>query len=217
VDETFDMEKPEILVYAPGPDGGLILVAVEYAVPVALSPDAPEGFTGEEDEWHINTDFGLWVLHAWVWSDNTDGMFNDANPLVAQNQLEGELAKVRSNTEKYKNVDNALADGYIDIELIVPNMGAHFLNEDLLDDTFDMDKPEILVYAPGSDGSLTLVAAEYAVPVELSPNAPEGFTGGEDEWHINEDFGLWVLHAWIWFDNPDGMFNDTNPLVQTGP
>ena len=213
VDETFDMEKPEILVYAPGPDGGLILVAVEYAVPVALSPDAPEGFTGEEDEWHINTDFGLWVLHAWVWNDNPDGKFNDANPLVAENQLEGELAKVRSNTEKYKIVDNALADGYVDIELIVPNMGAHFLNEGLLDDTFDMDKPEILVYAPGSDGSLTLVAAEYAVPVELSPNAPEGFTGGEDEWHINEDFGLWVLHAWVWSDNPDGMFNDTNPLV----
>ena len=217
LDEIFDMDKPEILVYAPGSNGGLILVAVEYAVPVALSPNAPEGFTGEDDVWHINTDFGLWVLHTWVWSDNPDGMFNGTNPLVAQNQLEAELAKVRSVTERYKDLNNALADEYEDIELFAPNQGWHYLKAGLLDEIFDLNKPEILVYAPDSNGGLMLVAVEYAVPVNLSPDAPEGFTGEEDVWHINEDFGLWVLHTWVWSDNPDGMFNDTNPLVPTEP
>jgi hypothetical protein len=222
VDEIFNMKKPEILVYAPGPDGSLILVAVEYAVPVSLSPNAPEGFTGTDDVWHINEDFGLWVLHTWVWYDNPDGMFNDSNSLVTQNPLEAELAKVKSATERFQTTDNALSDQYEDIELFAPNQGWHYLNASLLDDIFEMKKPEILVYAPGPDGSLILVAVEYAVveyavPVELSTDAPEGFTGEEDDWHINEDFGLWVLHAWVWYDNPDGMFNDTNPSVPTEP
>ena len=217
LDEIFDMEKPEILVYAPGPIGGLILVAVEYAVPVTLSPDAPTGFTGEDDVWHINTDFGLWVLHTWVWSDNPDGMFNNTNPLVTQNQLDAELAKVRSATERYQDMDNALANEYEDIELFAPNQGWHYLNAGLLDEIFDMDKPEILVYAPGPNGGLILVAVEYAIPVALSPNTPEGFAGADDVWHINEDFGLWVLHTWVWYDNPDGMLNGTNSRVTQNP
>ncbi len=217
VDEFFDMEKPEILVYAPGPNGGLILVAVEYAVPVALSPDAPEGFTGADDVWHINEDFGLWVLHTWVWSDNPDGMFNDTNPDVTQNPLEAELAKVRSATERYQDMANALSDQYEDIELFAANQGWHYLKASLVDENFDLEKPEILVYSPDSNGGLMLVAVEYAVPVNLSPDAPEGFTGADDVWHINTDFGLWVLHTWVWYDNPDGMFNDTNPLVPMEP
>ena len=217
LDEIFDMEKPEILVYAPGPNGGLILVAVEYAVPVALSPDAPKGFTGADDVWHINEDFGLWVLHTWVWYDNPDGMFNDSNPNVTENQLEAELAKVKSATERYQNIDNALGDQYEDIELFAANQGWHYFKGGLVDETFDMEKPEILVYAPDSNGGLMLVAVEYAVPVDLSADAPDGFTGAEDEWHINTDFGLWVLHTWVWYDNPDGMFNDTNPRVPTEP
>jgi len=213
VDEIFDMEKPEILVYAPGSSGVLVLVAVEYAVPVALSPNAPDGFTGAEDVWEINTDFGLWVLHAWVWSDNPDGMFNSTNPLVAQNQLEGELAKVRSATERYQSLDNALDDEYVDIQLFAANQGWHYLKGSLVDETFELEKPEILFYAQGPDGRLMLVGVEYAVPVALSPDAPDGFTGETDVWEINEDFGLWVLHTWVWSDNPDGMFNSTNPLV----
>ncbi|MCH7771507.1 MAG: hypothetical protein IIA49_10920, partial [Bacteroidetes bacterium] len=217
VDEIFDMEKPEILVYAPGSSGVLVLVAVEYAVPVALSPNAPDGFTGAEDVWEINTDFGLWVLHAWVWSDNPDGIFNSTNPLVAQNQLEAELAKVRSATEGYQNMDNALSDDYVDIQLFAANQGWHYLKGSLVDENFELDKPEILVYAPDSNGGLMLVGVEYAIPVDLSADAPDGFTGAEDVWEINTDFGLWVLHTWVWSDNPDGMFNPTNPLVPVEP
>jgi hypothetical protein len=127
--------------------------------------------------------------------------------------LAGELASVKSAKEKYHNVDNAIADGYVDIDLFVPNMGSHFLKADLLDAIFDMEKPELLVYSPGSNGGYILTAVEYAVPVELSADAPEGFTGAEDQWVINQDFGLWVVHAWVWYDNPDGMFMPTNSRV----
>jgi len=127
--------------------------------------------------------------------------------------LAGELVSVKSATEKYHNVDNAIADGYVDIDLFVPNMGSHFLKADLLDEIFEMDKPELLVYSPSSNGGFILTAVEYAVPVALSADAPKGFTGEEDQWVINQDFGLWVVHAWVWYDNPEGMFNPTNSRV----
>ncbi|MCH7724270.1 MAG: hypothetical protein IIC76_13190 [Bacteroidetes bacterium] len=138
------------------------------------------------------------------------------NP-IPTDPLEGELAKVRSATERYQNMDNALSDEYEDIDLFVANQGWHYLKGSLVDETFELEKPEILVYAPDSNGGLMLVGVEYAIPVDLSADAPDGFTGAEDVWEINTDFGLWVLHAWVWSDNPDGIFNSTNPLVPVEP
>ncbi len=82
LDSTFDMEHPELLVYIDKPNGGHRLVAVEYAVPLAYSPQAPEGFTGNEDVWDVNTDFQLWTLHCWVWYNNPDGIFAEYNPRI---------------------------------------------------------------------------------------------------------------------------------------
>lgn len=92
-------------------------------------------------------------------------------------------------------------------------MGFHFMKASLVDGVFDYRNPEILVYNMDSDGRYTLVAVEYAVPLELSADAPEGFTGDDDIWTANADFGLWLLHAWVWFYNPDGIFNPTNPNI----
>jgi hypothetical protein len=128
-------------------------------------------------------------------------------------ELRRELALVKSATARYQNIDNAIEDGYVDIDLYIPNMGWHFLKGDLVDETFEVEKPELLVYADNPIGGYRLVAVEYAVPVALSSNAPEGFTGEEDAWVINQAFGLWTLHAWVWYNNPDGMFNPTNPRV----
>jgi hypothetical protein len=48
----------------------------------------------------------------------------------------------------------------------------------------------------------------------LSPNEPpEGITGSDNVWDRNEDFGLWTLHAWIWLNNPNGMFAEFTPRV----
>jgi hypothetical protein len=69
----------------------------------------------------------------------------------------------------------------------------------------------LLVYSPHENGRMELVAAEYAVPLELSAAAPEGFQGAADEWFADQRFGLWTLHAWTWNDNPDGVFSPTNP------
>lgn len=127
--------------------------------------------------------------------------------------LNQELALARSSTAKYHNIQTALADGYVDINLYIPNMGWHYLKPSLADEHFEVDKPELLVYAEKPNGGLRLVAVEYAVPLALSTNPPEGFTGSEDVWSENVGAGLWTLHAWVWLHNPNGVFAPFNPNV----
>lgn len=124
-----------------------------------------------------------------------------------------ELAQVRAATAKYHDISKALEDGYVDIDVFIPGMGFHYLKPSLLDGTFEVDKPELLVYAP-QNNRLRLVAVEYAVPLDLAPTPPEGFNGDADHWHRNEEFNLWTLHAWVWLHNPHGMFAEFNPRVQ---
>lgn len=127
--------------------------------------------------------------------------------------VERELATVRNATAQFATIEAAMAAGYADINVVMQNMGYHYLKAELLDATFQLDRPEILVYAPDAAGTMRLVAVEYAVPLELAPEAPAGFTGNDDVWDRNETFQLWTLHAWVHLENPDGVFASHNPKV----
>jgi hypothetical protein len=123
-----------------------------------------------------------------------------------------ELALARRATARYHDIANALADGYVDGNLYTPGEGYHYINNLLVDGHFDPAQPEVLLYAkrPCDDG-LKLVAVEY-----VSPNTfpvPEGFTGDDDVWESEEPFPIWVLNAWIWVHNPNGVFAFLNPRV----
>ena len=125
-----------------------------------------------------------------------------------------ELQQARAASSKYQNIANALADGYEDIHVVMPNMGYHFMKTANVDGTFDIRNPEILVYNKNEQGQFELGAVEYAIPLALSATPPAGFTGSTDVWDPNSDFGLWLLHAWVWKNNPEGVFNPTNSRVQ---
>ncbi|MBA2746366.1 MAG: hypothetical protein H0U44_09090 [Flavisolibacter sp.] len=126
-------------------------------------------------------------------------------------QTKWELQQARAATARYKNIQNALKDGYIDINVVAENMGYHYMKPSLVDATFDIRNPEILVYNKNHSGKMELVAVEYAVP--LTSPRPEGFTGAGDVWDEHTGFSLWLLHAWVWSYNPAGVFNSTNPDV----
>ncbi|MGH8871533.1 MAG: hypothetical protein ACRDWS_06130 [Acidimicrobiia bacterium] len=96
-------------------------------------------------------------------------------------------------------------------------MGLHYLNESLMDDAVDITTPEALVYELDANGEIAgLVAHEYIVPVEAwtAAEAPNLF---EMDFHQHSVLPLWVLHAWIWKDNPSGVFEDWNPAVRLCP
>ena len=139
-------------------------------------------------------------------SKNYLGLSSDAS------KLQKELALARSATARYHNLDTAMADGYKDIDVVVQNMGYHYMNIKNVKDTFNPGKPALLVYSKNPvNGNMRLVAVEYAIP-NTDPR-PEGFTGNADVWENNSDFGLWLCHAWVWYNNPDGIFNEFNPRV----
>lgn len=141
-------------------------------------------------------------------------LFSQYNGLDPQTLLE--LQQVKSATAKYQNIKNAFGDSYADIGLVMPNMGYHFLKAELITPVFHLTKPPILVYNKKNNGNFELVAVEYAIPINpQSPNTPpEGFAGNDDMWDFNTlNTGWWTLHAWIWKNNPDGVFNPMNPLV----
>ena len=143
-----------------------------------------------------------------------------------------DLAEVRWATAKFHRVEAAVKAGYelgyvngsgdriITGCIAHPNdgaMGFHYFNKRLVDDLeVDPLKPEGLVYAPGRDGKLQLVAVEYVVPGANSnpPGVNVAPTGLGMEMHILVPaVGWYIHHAWIWRDNPSGMFADWNPKV----
>lgn len=129
--------------------------------------------------------------------------------LSSQTRLE--LEQARDASTRYQHIESALADGYSDIDVNTENMGHHYMKATLVDGTVNFKEPEILVYNKDENGKLYLVAIEYAVP--LNKPKPEGFTGNSDVWDGNAGFQLWLLHAWIWSFNPEGVFHPTNSLI----
>lgn len=85
VDTTVEMLEPEVMVYAPGPQGRLELAAVEYVVRGAAW-DA-EGHSELPSvlgqSFHYSPLTGNYILHAWVWRHNPAGIFEDWNPAVS--------------------------------------------------------------------------------------------------------------------------------------
>ncbi len=135
---------------------------------------------------------------------------------VAMVTWEMEVDQVRAATAKYADINVATDEGFFDASGFVPNMGHHYVLPPRMDGTFELEKPEIILYAPDNNGDMEFVAVEYAVPIEDLDNPglpPEGFTGDQDEWEINPHLSQWQLHVWLVKENPDGIFAPTNPEI----
>lgn len=104
---------------------------------------------------------------------------------------------------------------FMDAEL--GGMGVHYIDESLLDAELDVQHPEALVYELDASGEVVgLVGHEYIVPVDAwtSSRAPRLFGM---KLHRHPVLPLWVMHAWLWKDNPAGTFVDWNPAVRPCP
>jgi hypothetical protein len=97
-------------------------------------------------------------------------------------------------------------------------MGVHFVNLTIQGPP-DPLKPNVLIYEPLGKGKLKLVAAEWLVPLAVAKGRPsllgQPFQGPMEghEPLIPKDFHHYDLHAWLFKDNPLGMFTPTNPDV----
>jgi hypothetical protein len=97
-------------------------------------------------------------------------------------------------------------------------MGIHFVNLTIQGPPDPM-KPNVLIYEPVGKGKLKLVAAEWLVPTAVAKERPmllgQPFQGPMEghEPLIPQGFHHYDLHAWLFKDNPNGMFSPTNPTV----
>ena len=82
IDPVFDPLRPETLLFAPGPDGKLKLVGVEYIV-IDVGQPAPT-FGGQAfDVGGAPPPVPHWSLHVWLWEHNPSGVFAAFNPEVS--------------------------------------------------------------------------------------------------------------------------------------
>ena len=125
-------------------------------------------------------------------------------------------ATLRRVTARYHNLKAALDDGFV---LLHPceargegTVGTVYVNFDrVLDGQIDPELPDALIYEPRKE-ELKLVGVEFAM-LDTGQQVPEllGVT-----FQREEEFGVFALHAWVWRDNPSGLFAETNPRVSCG-
>lgn len=165
----------------------------------------------------------------------TGGQGQSARASLADNATLGdELAQVRRATARFHRLDEALAAGYelgwvngSGVRIItgcVSNptagaMGYHYFQPQLMaDNAVDANEPEALVYESTPDGGRKLVAVEWLVrSAQSNPpgvSTPPSVLGMEMEILVPPPGpAFYLAHAWIWKNNPAGMFADWNPEV----
>ncbi len=146
------------------------------------------------------------------------------NASVVSAAVSQQLAEIRALTAPFHRLEAAADAGYafdagcVDERLLVDpaearGMGHHLVrtDKDLVGDgVVDLLEPEFIVYAPHPEtGELQLGGVEYFVPTATWPHAEPPSVLGRPM-HLNTIFDAWILHVWLWKENPDGMFEDFN-------
>jgi len=143
----------------------------------------------------------------------------------------------RAATARYASRDAAIADGFRRIGTDFPAMGEHWVNlPQVMADSFAPARPSVLTYimvagAPRLAGvAYTKLLAPNEQPPDFAPArghwhehngsiVEESFLAGHGTNSAHGDLRLVILHAWIWIDNPDGLFVTDNwslPFARLG-
>jgi hypothetical protein len=141
-----------------------------------------------------------------------------AHSLAAE--VQRDLERVRSVTAPFRDIAAAQAAGWPTAtppclaNAMLGGMGHHYVNRAHVDAKLELEKPEILLYAPDSAGKQRLIAVEYVIPYRLlSRDATPPKIFGQ-ELRRSDELSLWYLHVWAWAENKNGLFADWNPDVK---
>jgi hypothetical protein len=147
--------------------------------------------------------------------------------------------RVRESTARYQDRQEAIRDGYRKIGPDFPSMGEHWLNRALvMRGVIDPLRPPILEYItvagrPVLAGVAWAQLAYAEAPVSPLPAPPSAWhyhAGSVDEESFIASHAthgadtvrgprIAVLHAWLWVENPAGLFATDNwalPWVRLG-
>ena len=152
---------------------------------------------------------------------------------AAEDRYKAQIDALRKSMEKYKDYKVAVRDLYLSTvgcvhysgekmagHMHYPKgaMGIHFVNL-TIQGAPDPMKPNVLIYEPVGK-ELRLVAVEWLVPLKADtkkrPSLFDKPFDGPMEGHeplIPKAYVHYDLHAWLFKDNPLGMFAPINPNV----
>jgi hypothetical protein len=170
-----------------------------------------------------------------------DGQIIPNQPIddATRDALAAQLTTAREVALRHPTVADAEAAGYRMVTTYIPLIGAHYINFGLMDGTFDVTQPEMLLY-DGTTPDAEMVGLSYYVV--SGAGEPDGFAGPNDHWH--QHIGLcirngvvvggeglteaecaarggfkadgadgWMVHAWVvpGWESQVGVFSAENP------
>jgi hypothetical protein len=128
----------------------------------------------------------------------------------------------------------------------VPGIAAHYMNFSLVDGTFNVEEPEMLLY-DGTETSANIVGLSYYMIHDSDYEPTQGFTGPNDHFHRHVGLcvngtgvigdsatteqecadrggvkqggtGGWMSHLWIvpGCESPWGLFSGASPTLESG-
>jgi len=131
-----------------------------------------------------------------------------------------DVQTLRAATDKFHDLAAAQAAGYPSTmprciaDSTQGGMGHHFIDRTLFDGKLEIERPEMLIYAPAGEGRVELVAVEYVVPYRVLPPSEKAPRLFGQELKRYDEFKFWSLHVWAWRRNSAGLFADWNPAVK---
>ena len=140
-------------------------------------------------------------------------------PSAMRSPIDRDTARLRAATAAFRSLDAAVAAGYSPSGgscISHPTQGAmgfHHNNAKLTDDRVELERPEVLVYQRTPSGEYALTGVEYFVPFSARPRDAEPPTIMGQQLKPFDQGKFWYLHAWVFLENPAGLFADWNPKV----
>jgi hypothetical protein len=173
-------------------------------------------------------------------SSHEHGVAQPEQPMdsASRAKLGEQLTEARKAALSYPTVADAEAAGYKMVTPYLPLIGAHYIRWDLMDTTFDLDHPEMLLY-DGTQPTSKIVGLSYYM---FSDKEPDEWAGPNDHWHQHIGLCLkdnvvigpesmpadtctklggikaeatngWMIHAWVvpGWESPQGVFSPEHP------
>lgn len=172
---------------------------------------------------------GIVLLGACISESNDTAAPATTEPITSATVMPGEgalgpavqkdLAALRVATAKFQRFESRTSGGYTEQPqppgcFVASNpaegaMGYHYMDPTRIG-TLDVTEPQLLIYEPEKNGQMKLVGVEYIFPGNPTDTPPRLF---DQDFVYNTEFSVWTLHAWVWRQNPSGIFNSWNTKV----
>jgi hypothetical protein len=158
-------------------------------------------------------------------------------------QLRAELDQAAAVAARYPTAADARAAGYVMVTTYIPEIASHWMNFGYVDDTFEIERPEMLLY-DGNGDDAAMVGLSYYILTDDGTAPTQAFTGGNVEYHQhvglcvkgtlvvggsgmtaadcaarggtkNSGSNAWMAHAWVvpGCESPWGVFSAANPKL----